>query len=56
MPRPYADFATALQLPDWPLALISKYGYNVFGASGDLDILDGGDLTIQGNGAANTIP
>jgi hypothetical protein len=24
-------------------------------ASGDLDILDGGDLTIQGNGAANTI-
>ena len=24
-------------------------------ASGDLDILDGGDLTIQGNGAAKTI-
>jgi hypothetical protein len=24
-------------------------------ASGDLDILDGGDLTIQGNGVANTI-
>ena len=23
--------------------------------SGDLDILDGGDLTIQGNGNANTI-
>jgi CSLREA domain-containing protein len=39
-----------------PIVLtIAPAGGNDDNANGDLDILDGGDLTIQGNGAANTI-
>jgi len=37
-----------------PIVLAGSAGENA-NASGDLDILDGGDLTIQGNGAGNTI-
>jgi len=37
-----------------PIVLTGAAGENG-NASGDLDILDGGDLTIQGNGTANTI-
>jgi hypothetical protein len=37
-----------------PIVLSGAAGEDA-NASGDLDILDGGDLTIQGNGAANTI-
>jgi len=37
-----------------PIVLAGAAGENA-NASGDLDILDNGDLTIQGNGAANTI-
>jgi len=37
-----------------PIVLAGAPGDD-FNASGDLDILNGGDLTIQGNGAANTI-
>ena len=37
-----------------PFILTGAYNEND-NASGDLDILDGGDLTIQGNGAEKTI-
>jgi predicted outer membrane repeat protein len=37
-----------------PIILTGTSGENA-NATGDLDILDGGDLIIQGNGAANTI-
>jgi len=37
-----------------PIVLAGAAGEDA-NASGDLDILNGGDLTIQGNGAANTI-
>jgi hypothetical protein len=37
-----------------PILLAGASGENA-NATGDLDILDGGDLTIQGNGAGNTI-
>jgi hypothetical protein len=37
-----------------PIVLAGAAGEDA-NVSGDLDILDGGDLTIQGNGAANTI-
>jgi fibronectin-binding autotransporter adhesin len=37
-----------------PIVLAGAAGEDA-NASGDLDILDGGDLTIQGNGVANTI-
>jgi CSLREA domain-containing protein len=37
-----------------PIVLAGAAGENA-NTSGDLDVLDSGDLTIQGNGAANTI-
>lgn len=37
-----------------PIVLTGAPGENS-NATGDLDVLDGGDLTVQGNGAANTI-
>jgi hypothetical protein len=53
--NPGADIITFTAATDGkPIFLVGTPGEDA-NASGDLDILDGGDLTIQGNGAANTI-
>jgi hypothetical protein len=53
--HPGADTITFTATTDGsPIVLTGTAGENVI-ATGDLDILDSGDLTIQGNGAAKTI-
>ena len=53
--HPGADIITfAAATNGTPIVLGGPAGEDA-NASGDLDILDGGDLSIQGNGAANTI-
>jgi hypothetical protein len=53
--HPGADTITfAASTNGTPIVLVGPAGENV-NASGDLDILDGGDLTIQGNGTSNTV-
>jgi hypothetical protein len=53
--NPGADTITFARVTDGtPIVLAGAAGEDD-NVSGDLDILDGGNLTIQGNGAANTI-
>ena len=53
--NPGADTITFAATTDGnPIVLAEAAGENA-NVSGDLDILNGGDLTIQGNGTANTI-
>jgi hypothetical protein len=53
--NPGADTITFDAATDGVPIVLSGAADEDANASGDLDILDGGDLTIQGNGTANTI-